>query len=214
MSWRRSEARSRASACSTAPRASVASTPGQVCAPRPTPPSGGRCRPRPARLARPPGRRAAHRTSSGRSTLPAEDPDLTLTITRWAYLFTSGYREDGVGRHSDDGPERPVGARRHRPCFRGYSVHRRRLGRDRQLDAGLPAGPRHHPRRQDLPLLRPNRAVPLQARPVRHAGPADRRAAESTGATRSPRRRPVVTCSGSRSSGSRAVSCRTGCTTR
>ena len=83
MLWRRSEARVRASACSTTPRASVASASGQVLRASTDATRGGL-----VGLGRPDSR--DHHVvvlltlSSSRSALPAESPDLTLIFTRWA----------------------------------------------------------------------------------------------------------------------------------
>ena len=87
MSWRRSEARVRASACSTTPRASVTSASGQVLRASTDATRGGL-----VGLGLPASRDhlvvVLLTLSSSRSTLPAESPDLTLIFTGWADLFT------------------------------------------------------------------------------------------------------------------------------
>jgi len=87
-------------------------------------------------------------------------------------------KRDGVGRHSDAGPERPRGARRHRAAGPAPPGRPRGVGRHRQLDAGLPPGPGDHQRRADVPLRTgTTRALPPRARPVRDLAAADRRPA-------------------------------------
>src|SRR5215207_5805894 len=86
MSWLRSDARVRASACSTTLRASVTSASGQVLRAATDAVSGGL-----VGLGLPASRDhlvVVLTLSSSRSTLPAESPDLTLTFTGWADLFT------------------------------------------------------------------------------------------------------------------------------
>ena len=64
----------------------------------------------------------------------------------------------------------------HSAAAAGSPVEPHRVGGDRQLDAGLPPGPRRHARRQDLPLrARATRAVPPRAGAIHHAAAADRR---------------------------------------
>ena len=88
MSWRRSEALVRASAYSTAPRASVASTSGHALRASADATRGGR-----SGFGLPASRDhlvvvPLIALLHSRSTLPAEELDLTLIFTRWTYLPT------------------------------------------------------------------------------------------------------------------------------